>query len=66
MDNFIVSARKYRPATFDMVVGQDTITTTLKNAIKNNHLCAGISFLRTSRGGQDNLCQDLCQDNQLL
>jgi DNA polymerase III subunit gamma/tau len=35
MENFIVSARKYRPATFDMVVGQDSITGTLKNAIKN-------------------------------
>ena len=44
MDNFIVSARKYRPATFDMVVGQDTITTTLKNAIKNNHLAQAYLF----------------------
>src|SRR5665647_665767 len=44
MDNFIVSARKYRPATFDMVVGQDTITTTLKNAIKNNHLSQSYLF----------------------
>jgi DNA polymerase-3 subunit gamma/tau len=44
MDNFIVSARKYRPATFDMVVGQDTITTTLKNAIKNNHLSQAYLF----------------------
>jgi len=32
-ENFIVSARKYRPSTFEMVVGQDHITTTLKNAI---------------------------------
>jgi len=38
MENFIVSARKYRPATFDMVIGQDSITNTLKSAIKNNHL----------------------------
>jgi len=44
MDNFIVSARKYRPATFDMVVGQETITTTLKNAIKNNHLAQAYLF----------------------
>lgn len=44
MDNFIVSARKYRPATFDMVVGQDTITTTLKNAIRNNHLAQAYLF----------------------
>jgi DNA polymerase-3 subunit gamma/tau len=38
MENFIVSARKYRPATFDMVVGQDSITNTLKAAIKSRHL----------------------------
>jgi DNA polymerase-3 subunit gamma/tau len=44
MDNFIVSARKYRPATFDMVVGQDTITTTLKNAIRNNLLAQAYLF----------------------
>lgn len=44
MDNFIVSARKYRPATFDMVVGQDTITTTLRNAIRNNHLAQAYLF----------------------
>jgi DNA polymerase III subunit gamma/tau len=43
MENFVVSARKYRPATFDMVVGQASITNTLKNAIKNNHL--GQAFL---------------------
>ena len=38
MSHFIVSARKYRPETFKSVVGQDSITTTLKNAIKGNHL----------------------------
>ena len=38
MDNYIVSARKYRPATFDTVVGQRALTTTLKNAIANNKL----------------------------
>jgi len=38
MENFIVSARKYRPASFDMVIGQDSITNTLKSAIKSNHL----------------------------
>ncbi len=38
MDNFIVSARKYRPETFSSVVGQENITLTLKNAIKSNHL----------------------------
>jgi DNA polymerase-3 subunit gamma/tau len=44
MENFIVSARKYRPATFDMVVGQDSITNTLKSAIKNNHLTQSYLF----------------------
>jgi len=38
MERFIVSARKYRPATFADVVGQPSIATTLKNAILNNHL----------------------------
>lgn len=38
MQDYIVSARKYRPETFSAVVGQDTITTTLKNAIRNKHL----------------------------
>jgi len=38
MENFIVSARKYRPDSFRSVVGQGAITATLKNAIKNNHL----------------------------
>lgn len=44
MENFIVSARKYRPATFDMVVGQKNITNTLKNAIRNNHLAQAFLF----------------------
>jgi DNA polymerase-3 subunit gamma/tau len=44
MENFIVSARKYRPATFDMVVGQDTITNTLKSAILNKHLAQAYLF----------------------
>ena len=44
MENFIVSARRYRPATFDMVVGQESITNTLKNAIKNNHLAQSYLF----------------------
>lgn len=44
MDNFVVSARKYRPSTFDTVIGQNSITTTLKNAIKNNHLAQAFLF----------------------
>jgi len=44
MDKFIVSARKYRPQAFDTVVGQAHITTTLKNAIKNNQLAHAFLF----------------------
>jgi DNA polymerase-3 subunit gamma/tau len=44
MDNFIVSARKYRPATFNSVVGQSHITNTLKNAIKTGHLAQAFLF----------------------
>ena len=44
MEHFIVSARKYRPKTFDEVVGQQAITNTLENAIKNNHLAQALLF----------------------
>ena len=44
MENYIVSARKYRPATFDDVVGQQSITSTLQKAIKNNHLAQALLF----------------------
>ena len=44
MDSFVVSARKYRPTTFKTVVGQQHITTTLKNAIKNHHLAQAFLF----------------------
>lgn len=44
MENFIVSARKYRPSTFDMVVGQTSITNTLKSAIRNRHLTQAYLF----------------------
>lgn len=44
MENFIVSARKYRPQTFNTVVGQAHITTTLKNAIKNKQLAHAFLF----------------------
>ncbi|MBO9617655.1 MAG: DNA polymerase III subunit gamma/tau [Niabella sp.] len=44
MDKFIVSARKYRPQTFDTVVGQQHITTTLKNAIKQSQLAHAFLF----------------------
>jgi DNA polymerase-3 subunit gamma/tau len=44
MDNYIVSARKYRPSTFHSVVGQKSLTTTLKNAITNNKLAHAYLF----------------------
>ncbi len=44
MENFIVSARKYRPDTFQTVVGQAAITSTLKNAIKNSQLAHAYLF----------------------
>ncbi len=44
MENFVVSARKYRPALFNTVVGQSSITTTLKNAIRSNHLAQAFLF----------------------
>lgn len=44
MSGFVVSARKYRPATFDTVVGQSSITETLKNAIRNKHLAQAFLF----------------------
>ncbi len=44
MENFVVSARKYRPMTFDTVVGQGSITNTLKNAIRNNTLAQAFLF----------------------
>lgn len=44
MQDFVVSARKYRPDTFDAVVGQEAITTTLKNSIRNGHLAQAFLF----------------------
>ncbi len=44
MENFIVSARKYRPGRFSDVVGQKSITDTLKNAIRSNHLAQAYLF----------------------
>ena len=44
MEHFIVSARKYRPQVFEDVVGQQAITNTLENAIKNNHLAQALLF----------------------
>jgi len=52
---YIVSARKYRPSTFKSVVGQHSITTTLKNAVKNNQLAHAYLFCG-SRGVGKTTC----------
>lgn len=44
MSEFLVSARKYRPQTFDQVVGQSSVTSTLQNAIKSNQLAQSFLF----------------------
>ena len=44
MESYIVSARKYRPVTFNSVVGQEAITQTLKNAVKSGHLAQAFLF----------------------
>lgn len=44
MEHFVVSARKYRPSTFDSVIGQSHVTQTLKNAIQSNHLAHAFLF----------------------
>ena len=44
MEHFIVSARKYRPQNFEDVVGQEAITNTLLNAIRNDHLAQALLF----------------------
>src|SRR6202789_3994439 len=44
MEDFVVSARKYRPSTFKDVVGQSAIVNTLKNAIANNHMVQSFLF----------------------
>jgi DNA polymerase III delta prime subunit len=44
MEQFVVSARKYRPQTFKDVVGQQAITNTLLNAIETNHLASALLF----------------------
>ena len=52
MKNYIVSARKYRPATFDTVVGQKALTATLKNAIASNKLAHAYLFCGPRGAGQ--------------
>ena len=44
MEKYVVSARKYRPTKFQDVVGQDHVTTTLQNAVKNNKVAQSLLF----------------------
>src|SRR6476620_10880228 len=65
MDKFIVSARKYRPQNFSTVVGQSHITTTLKNAIKNNQLAHAFLFCGPRGDGETcNECHSCVSFNE--
>jgi DNA polymerase III gamma/tau subunit len=60
MENFLVSARKYRPDTFDTVVGQPVITSTLKSAILSGHLAH--AYLLDPGSGKPHA--HVCQNNR--
>ena len=59
MENYIVSARKYRPSTFESVVGQRALTTTLKNAIATGNWRMPI-FFAVQEAWEKHLCPYLC------
>jgi DNA polymerase-3 subunit gamma/tau len=61
MSNFVVSARKYRPQTFNSVVGQNSITTTLKNAISKNHLAQAFLFCGSRGVGKTTVARILAK-----
>jgi DNA polymerase-3 subunit gamma/tau len=61
MEQFVVSARKYRPATFDTVVGQLNITETLKNAIRNQHLAQAFLFTGSRGVGKTTVARILAK-----
>ena len=57
MENYIVSARKYRPSPFESVVGQHALTTTLKNAIATNKLAHAYLFCGTRGTGKTSIAK---------
>jgi DNA polymerase-3 subunit gamma/tau len=61
MSKFVVSARKYRPQTFDSVVGQGSITTTLKNAITKDHLAQAFLFCGSRGVGKTTVARILAK-----
>jgi len=61
MEDFVVSARKYRPATFKSVVGQEAIVNTLKNAIANHHLAQSFLFCGTRGVGKTSCARILAK-----
>ena len=61
MSDFLVSARKYRPKTFDRVIGQDAITSTLKSAIKQDQLAQSFLFCGPRGIGKTSLARILAK-----
>ena len=65
MENYIVSARKYRPATFESVVGQRALTTTLKNAIATGKLAHAYLFCGPRGVGKTTCARIFAKNHQL-
>lgn len=63
MDNYIVSARKYRPSTFKSVVGQKALTQTLKNAIDSHKLAHAYLFCGPRGVGKTSWCPYFRENN---